>query len=506
MPSEKTDTKQKETAGKPAAPHKKGRLTWILSVAFLVLVVVVFVFSPVVSAFVPKTDSLVFGTYDGEPIEYAYGNYFYQQQQNIASNWDQEATDENYQYQIYQIWKQAFDNTVVHTAVMQQANRSGIIVTDEAVDRYLLERGPYIGENGKFSSELYNNTSAQQRSEIRDQSKETLLYSTVVNDMFTSFTSDLELEFISSMASETSKFDYVTFPSSLYPEERVISYAQANLMLFTEADLSIITLGNEDEQADSIQERISNGEISFEDAAREYSIGAEAETGGAIGPIPFVDVASILGEEDAAHAVFSLAVNEVSEVYESQYGKLIFKLNESPTPPDFTDADVIADVRSYMENNDSDLIINYVTALAEEFRTTAANSGFSTAAQQSELEIKQTEPTPLNYGNSSFMNAFAYTDPARVLSQAATDEQALDELYSLAENDISQPLVIDQQVLVARCVSTDENPEGADQVQMLYPYIVQQVRQEEYTDVIFNSDKLESNFMQVFLSNILQNG
>lgn len=506
MPSEKTDAKQKETEKKPAHPHSKKRLTWILSVAFLVLVVVVFVFSPVVGAFVPKTDSIVFGSYDGEDIEYAYGNYFYQQQQNIASSWNTNSNDENYQYQIYQIWKQAFDNTVIHTAVMQMADRSGIIVTDEAVDRYLLESGPYIDENGNFSSEAYNNTTAQRRNEIRKQTKDSLLYQTVVNDMFTTLNSDTEKEFISSMAAETRTFDYVTFPASLYPEQRVVSYAQANAMLFTEADLSIITLPADSEDAESIHSRVASGELSFEQAAEDYSYGSEAEMGGKIGSVPFYDIATILGDEDAANAVFSLAPGEISEVFDSEYGQLIFKLNEGPSLPDFTNEDVIANVRSYIENQELDLITNYLSAQAEDFAAQAASGSFSAAAEQAGLEVTQTQATPLNYGNSSFMNAFTYTDPRRVLSQAASNEQVLDTLYSLEENAISQPLTIDETVLVARVSKAEERAEGAQQVEMLFPYIISQIKQQEYTDVIFNSDKLENRFMQTFLSQILNNG
>ncbi|MGM0431350.1 MAG: peptidylprolyl isomerase [Spirochaetota bacterium] len=507
MPSDKNDYAAQK---KPAKPHSKKRLMWYLSAGLLVVVIIVFVFSPVVGAFVPQEDSIVFGYYDGQPIEYAYGNYFYQQQRNIASNWDQQGAssgEQDYQRQMYQIWKSAFDNTVIHTAVMQQADRSGLIVTEDAVDAYLLENGPYINEEGNFSNERYQRTSDAEKQEIRESAKQTLKFQTALQDMLTTVASEKEIDFIAGMASEQKQFDYVSFDASLYPRERVLSYGQSNAILFTETDLSMLTLPADDQEANQdLYDQISSGAISFEEAVSEYSTSSNTENGGRIGTLPFHELASFLGSEDSAHQVFSLGEGKVSEVLSTDYGNVMFKVNEAPVPPDFEDDQVISSVRSYLESNEPDLVVNYLASRADSFAEQAENDSFESAAQSGDLEVFSTDSTPLNYGNSQFMNSFSYTDSEEELKTLASDEEALRDLFTLNDQEISGPIAPEDtaKVIVAQCVETSELEPEQTNVGLLYPYLFQNLKQQEFQRSILESDKLENNFLQVFFTQVLQ--
>lgn len=506
MSSSKQQENVREFKKPKDSKFNKKQFTWILSVVFLVLVVAVFVLSPLAGAFVPSSDSIVFGTYDGEPIEYAYGNYFYEQQQNIASGWDQEVSEDTYDWQIYQIWKQAFDNTVLHTAITLEAEKSGIEVTDSAVDAYLLEYGPYMDENNQFSAELYNASSATERASVRESVKETLTYQTVVRDIFSTLSSPKEIDYISAMADDQKSFSYVHFPLSDYPEERVISYAQNNLMKFTDLDISMITLSADDEEAaQAIYSKLENGEVLFEDAARNNSLDSFAEAGGEAGSFAFYEIASILPEEDDVHALFSVAPGSISRMYKTDYGYSIFRVNEAPALPDLTDEQVIAEAKNYLLQYENDLVTGYMEEAAAAFAEQAESTDLASAAAAAGLTIHEASAAPLNYDSSTFLQSLANTDMDQILSAAVTDTEALEALYSTEDGELSAPILLSSGYVLAVGQTVDQDETMAAALASYYAYIVQQLNQEQFTNTVFSSEKLTDDFLNVFFAEIMQN-
>jgi len=274
---------------KPSRPHQF-KLSWILSLILLILIVIAFGLSPLAGAFGGGGDELVFGYFDGKPIAYSYNSFFYNQREIIAQNWDTDTTEENYEYQIYQIWKQAYDNTVIHTALTNEAQKSGMFVTDEAVDRYLLSTGPYIS-NGKFDRELYNSVSTETRKQIRLDVSDSLLKQQLSDDLFGAFIVPDEISFIAEMGRTEKAFDYVIFPLSDYPDNEAAAYGEANSSGFRSADVSIITFSSENRQeAETVYNRIADGSLLFEDAARTYSIDTFSDNGGEAGTVYYYEM------------------------------------------------------------------------------------------------------------------------------------------------------------------------------------------------------------------------
>jgi peptidyl-prolyl cis-trans isomerase D len=506
MPSSKNQATVQDFKKDQNNGHKKKRFIWILSVIFLILVVAVFVLSPLAGVFAPSQGSLVFGSYDGVPIEYAYGNYFYEQQQSVASSWQEDTTDENYQWQVYQIWKTAFDNTVLHTAITKQARDSGIFVTDNAVDTYLLTQGPYIGEDGTFSAELYNSTSGAEQASVRESVRASMEYQTVVNDLFSTLSSPVEIDYINSMAQDEKSFEYVVFPLNDYPEERVLAYAQANLMLFTEIDISMITLEDDEAAAEALYERLTSGELLFEDAARSNSIDGFAEDGGEAGVFAFYEIAQLFSTEDEVHELFSVAEGDISRLYKTEYGYNVFRINEGSMFPDLTDEKKLSAVKSYIIQNDTAAVETYMYQRAEEFAVAADRNGFTDEAAARDLTVHEVAATPLNYDSSTFMQSFAETDPSRHLASVNADKAALKTLYTTPAQSTSAPITTQDGVLLAYCTEDVTAEDEGFSLSMFYSYIVQQVNQEQYTKTIFSSDKFEDDFLNVFFSEILQNG
>ena len=54
---------------------------------------------------------------------------------------------------IYSVWYQAYQSTVLQTALNQEAKKAGIQATEYAANQYLLDSGIYSNDEGAFDKE-----------------------------------------------------------------------------------------------------------------------------------------------------------------------------------------------------------------------------------------------------------------------------------------------------------------------------------------------------------------
>ncbi len=488
-------------------PEKKRlKLSWILSLILLALVVVAFGLSPLAGAFGNNSSELIFGYYNGEPIEFSYNSYFYKQREQIASNWDTEASSTSYEYQIYQIWKQAYDNTVMHTALMQEAASSNMVITPDAVDRYLLKSGPYI-RDGKFDEELYNSVSEITKSNIRNEVEDSLLIQNIQSDLFGSYSAPGELEFIASMGTSEKAFDYVVLPLSLYPDDLAAAYGTSNSNQFTAIEVSVITFSSGSRQdAEAVHERLRNNELTFEEAARTYSIDTFAEDGGLIGKVMFHEVRENFTTEEDVNRIFSLENGEISDVLETPYGYNIYRANSNPILPDFSDPEILSSVKEYLIINERGEVEDYIISMAETLLSNSSESAadtLGTIARENDLTVYSTASTPVNFGGTLFLKSFANTDEEGYIANLENEETSLVTLYQTPAESFSEPILIDSGVLLSVCTE-DVNAEPQTEIlELYYPYLVPQIQQNDYTNAVFTSDRFEDNFMSTFLNSVL---
>ena len=126
---------------------------FIGTIIVLVIVIVAFVFVPAIVPSAGASVDLSFGSYNKIPLTYVPGNYFSQIREMIAQ-YRQPSEDTNYQLASYQIWREAFEETVIHTAILEEMNQAGYKVPPEVVDREVAQL-PQFQENGRFSTSKY---------------------------------------------------------------------------------------------------------------------------------------------------------------------------------------------------------------------------------------------------------------------------------------------------------------------------------------------------------------
>lgn len=489
----RSDDKNKKKTGK----SPRNTLLYIGSVVILVLVVVTFVGVPAVGSFGRGSGSLVFGRYNGEEIAYRPGNFFARQYEVVAQSLRDSSGDLDLELQLRIAWRQAFNRTVLRTALLQQADRSNVRVTEERVDE-LVAQDPRFQSNGRFDRAAYRNMSNQDRFSLRGFHRESEIFDLFVTDALNgSVTSAGEARFVAAMAGPERSFEIVRFPFDEFPEQQVIAYARENEDLFTELNLSIVTLGTEDE-ARQIRNRSTEPGNPFGELARTYSRDLYADQGGEIGRLFGYELQQeLLDPQDLRH-LRALRAGDTSSPLETTSGWSFFRAESDPVPFDPEQPEMILEARSYMQMFEQGRIQDFVRSEAERFTRLVADSGLRTAAAAQDRRVLETPFFPINYGN---LQLFTQVNVPGVpdLQDAAYRESFFITAFSLDQGEVSDPVMLRQSAVVLSL--REERQADAGTVEFLQEYygsILGQLQSDGIETTYINRDRLEDNFVSVF--------
>ena len=482
--------------------RKKVSVGWIFGMVVLLLIAVSFVAAPAITAIVGGSNSneIVFGSYDGEDIAYSMDSYFYDQYQYYGKQYKSDAnTDSN--LALYQIWSQAFNSTVVYTAITEMAKSVGIISTEKTINDAIINSGYYDVDN-MFNVEIYNNTSADQKAKIRKEVVRAIPYQTVLNDVQSVLTSTSEAKYVSAMADNTRSFKYVAFNYTSYPKELAAQYALTNPQLFSMIDLSVMSLSNE-EDATAALTAINDG-TSFEDKAIAASVDGYASEGGAIGPVPYYSIKANFKNVDESMSVLEASNADVIGPFETENGWALYKVNNTAVTPDYTSDETLNMIKTYIANYDTEVMDIYLNEEAKTFATTVADD-FDVAAKDANLTVNDVTSTSKNIGNSQYMSTFTTSDTAGLLATAATEIDTMKLLFNQEVGTVTTPIKSGNSYLVAY-VSTEDSESGmGSYIEGVYSYYAGTHSQQDFQSAIMSSEKLENNFLSVFIDKIMNN-
>lgn len=197
-----TDTKKKN-----AQPfHKK--VTWFFAVVLVVVIILLMALPTsgfgLFTALRHRND-YVFGYYGNKKIEYAENSYLRRNYENLERQYSQYINENNRDYMSMFIWQQAFQNAAVMTALDYMAEKAGVVISDEAVDKEITRL--LTDENGVFARDYWANLSSSERKSIRESVKSDLVRMRVVNDISASYVPDSEVEGLKTLSSYTESSD-----------------------------------------------------------------------------------------------------------------------------------------------------------------------------------------------------------------------------------------------------------------------------------------------------------
>ncbi len=450
-----------------------------------------------------------FGKYNGKEIKNTQDSVFanfVSQYGSLYQMYGQQLDSSTYFY----IYNNAFNATVMDYAYTEAVEKSGYEVPQTAINRQML---PYFyDENGNYSSKLYRQTSDSTKEELAKSAKKTLISERFYDDNFGSTseyigsnnlyglkTANSELDFLVSYNSEKRGFNMATFDMSNFPDSEKVKYGKANAAKFNKVDMSIITVEDK-ATADKVANRISAGEITFEDAVSEYSTKNYSNTEGKLNNSYQYQIENMLANPSDIAAIVALSKDSVSEAIETKNGYSLFKNDGSLTTPDFTDDAVIGIVGAYVRAYETSVIEDYFIAKAKDFTKEAMNSDFiETCDKYDDIEYVDITPFALNYGNVDIANTL--NTQCTGLAGAETNENFYRTAFSLKMNEYSDPIVLNNNYVAVLQYSTEATNSEFDSVinaDQLNGYDEDSAQQ-----VTLSSDKLENHFLDVYIENYM---
>ena len=483
--------------------HTTHPLLYGFSIAVLVVVVVTFVLAgpggPLAGGGVGGSGSIVFGSYDGHEITYYPGSYFAQQRDAIANqvkssgNQDQSAT-------IQAVWYQAFLATAQHVAILAQADDAGVVVTEDAVDRDLLSYPGYLDENGKFSEARYNAASSSDHVTTRKLTRENQIQNIVLSDIASGIKQgSKEAQFVTDMAKAERSFSFVSWPFSSFPTEEVRKYGEANKSRFVKIKLSRILVKSGESEAQQIRRKILDKNSTFDELAKTYSKDAYADKGGDMGWRYAYDLEADFEAKDVAQKVLALKSGELSDVLKGTFGWMVYRCDSEAVDADFGSTTVLDDVRKYLSTYEKGKIEDYFSNQAGLLERRAQTEGLDAAARQAGLTVNTLQPFPVNLSNVfSFAPLRAVPDTATP-TNAQYSEDFFYRAFSLGKDQVSAPIILDDQVLVLKLKSEQQLPEStAGLLGSWLAYAANQSLQTDLGATLMSPDKLKDDFITAF--------
>ena len=475
---------------------KQHPVLYIFSAIILVIIVVTFIGAPIAGNF-SGGQRMVFGEYDGEKIEYYPGNYLSNQKDMLAQNMEK-SSNSDFKLQAYQVWRGAFDRTILHVALLKEVTDSGFTASQDKIDTAIVKYGPYT-VNGEFSSDKYNSASNMEKKQNRKYIEESVYKEQYINDFFYGKkTSSAEKEFVKKMASTEKSFNIVKLPFSAYPETEVEKFKSDNSSLFRSMTLSKITVLSDKKDSEKVYSIVKENPDSFADTAKNHSKDSFASNGGEMGSVYFYSLKTELKNADDAEKVFSLSNGSISPLLETNNGWVIYKSGSVLSEEADNET-----VRNYMLRYELGKIEDYFTAQAEKL---IKSENLISAALDQDYEVIKTESFPINYGNSMFFKPVKVEDKDNSLSNLAYNDDFLQAAFSLDKDEISEPVIVNNAVLVITLDSVSElYSSETDLLDSYYPYIVQQINDSGLSNYFLTSDKVKDNFNETFSEYFLSN-
>lgn len=475
---------------------------FIGTILVLVIVIVAFVFVPaIVPSGGPSVD-LSFGSYNKIPLSYVPGNYFSQIREMIARYRQSSMGDANYQLVNYQIWREAFEETVIHTGMLDEMNQAGYQVPAATVDREMAQL-PQFQENGRFSTAKYRALDNASRLSLWRQVQESIAKDYYRSDIEELQVSSQESAFIKDMASPKRSFSMAVLPLRAYPDGELIAYAADNSSLFRVTHLSRITVTSNEREAQQILDTITEGTSTFEDAAQTYSQDGYAERGGDMGVKMAYELTAEVPDDQERESLLSLAKGELSPLVKVPTGWAFFRAEDTPYPADPEDSTLLEKIRTYIMEFARGRVEDYFIREAESFRTAVTESGFPDALIQKGLLERTFGPLPINYGEVPiFTGLSSFSVPE--LSGAGSNELFWQTAFSTPLNTPSQPLVLGNTVVVLYPTEErDEDESNAEYIETAYTsYWMSSFINQNLRSYFLTSKKLDDRFFDVYFKYI----
>lgn len=502
---------KKEVNKNPNANKNLG--LYIGSVIVFILIFISFIVLPGMVQGAGNTGIPVFGRWGKNAVKFEQDSFF---NRCLAYYGEQmKRNSQNYNEYVMELmtrnaYQQAFNETIRRYAFIDFVEKSGYTISQKKIDRQMI---PYFYDsNGKYSEKIYRDTPDNKKASMRRQFEEDNLASRFLEDYFSKEVignetginfaldiSDNELSFINKMNSTLKNFEVVSFSTKDLPDSLASEYVNENSQMFDRYFLKAISVESAS-AAKKILSQLKSSEITFEDAVGEYSKNYYTSTNGdgeLKNKYRYQIIETLNSSSDFAK-IESLEQDSLSPVIKTKTGFTIFKCTQEHVNAKITDEQTIEDVKVYLKTNEMGRVQDYFLATANSFFEKAKATSFDNACKNFSIYKKTVNNYALNFDNSS---AITTSDcDVEELANAYKNEDFLNKLFALKENEICQPIVLEDAIVVLKANadknSTVQKIEKSDCIQSNF--------NQDYSTIyksIFESKKFKDNFDATYKRN-----
>ena len=446
-------------------------LKTFLSVGSVIILVLAAISFIVIPAMLPGSQRQLppVGSYRGTKIEYTTGSYF----ANAVDYYDREEREQLKKQNkssnggfSFNTFNQAFRDAVLMAAFTDEVKRSGYVAPASLVERSMLMLRYFQNENGEYSAKIYRDTPDSRKIEIQNETEKQLIFNRYSEDIAGIKVSDAEVQFVLNMNYPSRSFDAAFFSTSDYPKEEAAAFGKNHAELFKKYDLSVITTATEAE-AKKVANRLQHNELVFSDAVSEYSTKQYSDENGVLNGRYHYQLKNIIKTEDKFKEITELAPGSISGAVETTTGWSVFTCTGASENADFSDQSAIDTVYNYMTVYEAGTIEEYFINIAKDFSAQAAVKDFYEAAEAFNAQTATVPAFPINYGNTQLLNSIQFRLVPQ-LTGAQSNEKFLTTAFSLSEKEISEPLVVERNIVVLRLKNVETEDTEADVMRMFY--------------------------------------
>ena len=470
---------------------------YIFSVILLIVIAVTFVGAPVVGDAVRgTTGSISFGKYGKEDIEFSQNGYFAQQREILGQQIKPESDSQNWKWDMYRVWRGAFERTVVHVGILSEVNADKTHISQEQLNRLIIKHGPYQN-NGEFDVEAYQNTPSYKREEFRKDFKENLLKEYYLSDyLYGQKTADAEKEYTYGLMKNQRSFHLMFFPLDRIPDADLVAYAKQNPKNFKNLGISKITLSSESD-AKKVLKMVQADPESFAQTARDQSTDVFADNGGVMGITYSYELKSEFSDADL-DKILALPQGGISDIIKSGNDYCIYRCLFAATDPDYSSADTIRAIKNYVNRYERGFVEDKAVTAAETFIKNAQTEGIYGAASKAGISVYETEPFCINYGAINYFSQVRVQQGELDLSQAMYSKDFFIQAFSIKGEEYSKPVILNSGVVVLQLAEESSRDDIDEAVKLYGNQIDGQIAETDIVNYFLTSDKLKDNFHQTF--------
>jgi hypothetical protein len=434
---------------------KENPFIFVGTIVILVIVIVAFVLVPAIVPNAGGGRDLNFGTYNKTPINYVPGNYFAQ----VEAAVEQSQPGPLNIFTNYQVWREAFEATAVHTAILDEMAQAGYSPPKDVVDAEVARQ---FQTNGRFDAARYRQLDRSTQISLWRSARDDLTKQRYLGDISAIRVSSREAAFVAAMASPRRSFELAAFPFSSYPDTEIIAYVGANPDLFRLVHLSRITVNSSETEAQQVLALVQDRALTFEEAARTHSQDGYNDRGGDTGQRMAYELTTEIPAAAERAGVLALPAGQTSPLVKVPSGWAFFRAEEAPRPADMGESANLDKVRSYVMDFERGRVEDWVIGEAEGFIAQVKTDGFDAAAISRGLQTQSFGPLSLNYGENDLFTPLSSFGIGELGSAASNENFWRTAFLNTPVGSPSNPFTLGNSVLVI--YPREENPADEDTI------------------------------------------